>query len=87
MEELGKLNVVSLLVEGGGMVLGSFFDAGLVDKVYAFIAPMIIGGDQAPSPVAGQGVAKLIDACQLERTQLHHCGPDWLIVGYPTQRS
>ncbi len=87
LDELGKQHVVSLLVEGGGMVLGSFFDAGLVDKVYAFIAPMIIGGSQAPSPVAGQGVSKVIDAWQLERTQLHHCGPDWLIVGYLTARS
>lgn len=87
LDELGKQNVVSLLLEGGGMVLGSFFDTGLVDKVYVFIAPMIIGGGQAPSPVAGQGVSKIIDAWQLERTQLHHCGPDWLIVGYPVRRS
>ncbi len=87
LDALGKQNVVSLLVEGGGMVLGSFFDAGLVDKVYAFIAPMIIGVSQAPSPVAVQGVPKIIEAWQLERTQLHHCGPDWLIVGYPTRSS
>ena len=87
LEELGRQDVVSLLVEGGGMVLGSFFDAGLVDKVHAFIAPVIIGGDQAPSPVAGQGVSKMAEAWQLERTQTHRYGPDWLIVGYPTPRS
>ena len=40
------------LVEGGGRVLGSFFDEGLIDKVHAVIAPMIIGGDAAGAVVA-----------------------------------
>ncbi len=87
LAELGQQDVVSLLVEGGGMVLGSFFDAELVDKVYAFIAPVIIGGGQAPSPVAGRGVSRMAEAWQLERIQTHRYGLDWLIVGYPTPRS
>jgi diaminohydroxyphosphoribosylaminopyrimidine deaminase/5-amino-6-(5-phosphoribosylamino)uracil reductase len=81
--ELGRRNVVSLLVEGGGMVLGSLFDAGLVDKVYAFIAPMIIGGDAAPSPVAGQGAQNMAQAWRLQRTRFERIGVDWLITGYP----
>ena len=45
----------TLLVEGGGVVLGSFFDAGLVDKLHAVIAPMIVGAADAPAAVAGEG--------------------------------
>jgi diaminohydroxyphosphoribosylaminopyrimidine deaminase/5-amino-6-(5-phosphoribosylamino)uracil reductase len=83
MAELGRRDVTSLLVEGGGTVLGSLFDAGLVDKVYAFIAPMIIGGGGAPSPVAGRGVPKMAQARRLRRTSIEPIGADWLITGYP----
>ena len=55
LAELGRGDTTSVLVEGGGEVLGSLFDAGLVDKVVAFVAPTIIGGAGAPSPVAGAG--------------------------------
>jgi diaminohydroxyphosphoribosylaminopyrimidine deaminase/5-amino-6-(5-phosphoribosylamino)uracil reductase len=83
LAELGHRDVVSLLVEGGGMVLGSLFDAGLVDKVCAFIAPLIIGGGEAASPVAGQGILKMAQACRLQRTNFQSVGSDWLITGYP----
>lgn len=81
--ELGRRDIVSLLVEGGGMILGSLFDAGLVDKVHAFIAPVIIGGAEAASPVAGQGVPAMAQAWRLQRTNLEPIGADWLITGYP----
>lgn len=81
--ELGRRDVVSLLVEGGGTVLGSLFDAGLVDKVYAFIAPMIIGGQKAPSPVAGRGALTMAQAWGLQCTNFEAIGTDWLITGYP----
>ena len=87
LAELGRRDVVSLVVEGGGMLLGSLFDAGLVDKVYAFIAPSIIGGAEAASPVEGKGAARMADAWRLERTDLRRMGPDWLITGYPAARS
>ena len=45
MEHLGSRGIVNLLVEGGGSVHGAFLDAGLVDKVYAFVAPKIVGGE------------------------------------------
>jgi diaminohydroxyphosphoribosylaminopyrimidine deaminase / 5-amino-6-(5-phosphoribosylamino)uracil reductase len=81
--ELGRRGVVSLLVEGGGTVLGSLFDAGLVDKVQAFIAPVIIGGHQAASPVEGQGVQCMAQAWRLAGAGLEPVGQDWLITGYP----
>ena len=87
LAELGRRGVVSLLAEGGGMVLGSLFDGGLVDKVYAFIAPVIIGGQGAPSPVEGQGADNMAGARKMERTSLRTIGSDWLIVGYPAARA
>ncbi len=87
LAELGRRDVVSLMVEGGGMVLGSLFDARLVDKVYAFIAPLIIGGSQASSPVEGRGVEQLAGAWRMEGASVRTVGPDWLVVGYPEKKS
>ena len=58
LEALANRNVTSLLVEGGGELLGSLFDARLVDKVMFFYAPIIIGGRKAVTAVAGEGVQK-----------------------------
>jgi diaminohydroxyphosphoribosylaminopyrimidine deaminase/5-amino-6-(5-phosphoribosylamino)uracil reductase len=80
---LGRREVTSLLVEGGGTVLGSFFQARLVDKVMAFLAPLIIGGREAPGAVAGEGVGHLADAPRLERVQVEWLGEDLLVTGYP----
>jgi diaminohydroxyphosphoribosylaminopyrimidine deaminase/5-amino-6-(5-phosphoribosylamino)uracil reductase len=65
------------------MVIGSLFDAGLVDKVYAFIAPVIIGGSRASSPVEGRGAEHMAGALRMEGAGVRNVGPDWLVVGYP----
>ncbi|MBI3949504.1 MAG: bifunctional diaminohydroxyphosphoribosylaminopyrimidine deaminase/5-amino-6-(5-phosphoribosylamino)uracil reductase RibD [Acidobacteria bacterium] len=80
---LGRREIASLLVEGGGTVLGAFFAQGLVNKVCAFIAPLIIGGCHAMTPVGGIGVDRLADALRLERVELQQLGTDVLIGGYP----
>ena len=82
LAELGRGDTTSVLVEGGGEVLGSLFDAGLVDKVVAFVAPTIIGGAGAPSPVAGAGVQRIADASRLTRVRTLRLGRDLAIVGY-----
>ncbi|MCP4231228.1 MAG: bifunctional diaminohydroxyphosphoribosylaminopyrimidine deaminase/5-amino-6-(5-phosphoribosylamino)uracil reductase RibD [bacterium] len=64
--ELGKRDILSVLFEGGGELLGSVIDDGLADKVHAFIAPMIIGGSEAISPIGGVGAAIVNDAIRLE---------------------
>ena len=78
---LGERQITSVLVEGGGILVGSLFDQGLVDRVFAFIAPIIIGGE-AKTPVAGRGVDKLSDAYCLERVTTARFGEDTLISGY-----
>jgi len=82
LDALGKREVTSLLVEGGGTLLASFFEQRLVDKVLAFVAPLIIGGRGAPTPVGGQGVARLSQALRLERVRVEKVGTDVLISGY-----
>jgi diaminohydroxyphosphoribosylaminopyrimidine deaminase/5-amino-6-(5-phosphoribosylamino)uracil reductase len=83
LAELGRRGVVNLLVEGGGTLLGSLFDLKLVDKVYAFIAPVIIGGQRAASPVEGLGAAELAGAWRIARSKMEPVGSDWLVLGYP----
>lgn len=82
MEELGKRGVASLLVEGGGTTLASAFEAGIVDKVMFFIAPKIVGGRDAVTPVEGKGVALMDDAIQLDEVSVSRVGGDILVEGY-----
>jgi diaminohydroxyphosphoribosylaminopyrimidine deaminase/5-amino-6-(5-phosphoribosylamino)uracil reductase len=82
---LGERGVLSLLVEGGGVLHASFFAQGLVDKVHAIIAPKIVGGTAYPA-VAGDGVARMVDAIALRDIEITQLGDDVAIVGYPTPR-
>lgn len=81
LHELGRREIRSLLVEGGPTVHGSFFDAGLVNEVWAFLAPVIIGGRDAPGAVAGTGISSLEDALRLQSVEIERCGPDVLLRG------
>ena len=87
LTHLGSRGVMNLLVEGGGSVHGAFFDMGLVDKVYAFVAPVIVGGETSLSPVEGLGVAVMANAWRLAETRTEQIGPDWLIIGYPRKQT
>jgi diaminohydroxyphosphoribosylaminopyrimidine deaminase/5-amino-6-(5-phosphoribosylamino)uracil reductase len=82
LKALGEREITSLLVEGGGTLLGSFFDLGLVDKVVAFISPVILGGTGSPSPVAGAGATTMTDAIRLKRTSMAVIGQDVVMTGY-----
>ena len=83
LQALGVRGVVSVLVEGGGTLLGSLFDLGLVDKMAAFLAPVVIGGRSAPSPVGGEGAASMAEALKMKGVRLEQIGEDILVVGYP----
>jgi diaminohydroxyphosphoribosylaminopyrimidine deaminase/5-amino-6-(5-phosphoribosylamino)uracil reductase len=82
---LKQREIQSVLVEGGSEVAGSFLDAGLVDKVTFIYAPLIIGGSDAPSAVAGAGTARLSDAMRLKDISVREFHPDIEITGYPTE--
>ncbi len=82
MKKLGEREITSVLVEGGGILLGSLFDSNLVDKVIVFVAPIIIGGEGAKAAVAGKGVDMIGDALKLERISTEKFGGDIMISGY-----
>jgi diaminohydroxyphosphoribosylaminopyrimidine deaminase/5-amino-6-(5-phosphoribosylamino)uracil reductase len=82
LEALGKWEITSVLVEGGGVLLGYLFDQGLVDKVIAFIAPIIIGGAEAKTAVAGRGVDRVTESLRLERMKVDKLGDDLMVSGY-----
>lgn len=82
LDELGKRGILSLLVEGGSEVHGSFFADGLVDKVHAYLAPRLIGGREAPGAIGGSGVERLVEAVQLRDLETTRLGADILVTGY-----
>lgn len=81
MEQLGAMKITSVLVEGGGSVNFSLLQAGLADRVYAFIAPKLVGGRDALTPVEGDGFQELDHAVELENIQLRQLGSDVLLTG------
>ncbi|VAX41685.1 Diaminohydroxyphosphoribosylaminopyrimidine deaminase / 5-amino-6-(5-phosphoribosylamino)uracil reductase [hydrothermal vent metagenome] len=82
LKELGRKQMTHLLVEGGGMVLGSFFDLQLVDETHLFIAPKIIGGEHSLSPVGGVGNKTVPQISLLEQKEVQFLGEDIYIRGF-----
>src|SRR5579859_1161350 len=86
VSELTKLSITGILVEGGSTVVGSFFDARLVDKVYAYHAPIVIGGENSLSAVGGEGVSKVANASVLTHVKHKIFGDNVLTYGYVSHR-
>ena len=83
---LGEIDVTSVLVEGGGELLGSLFDARLVDKVALFYAPIVIGGRDAVTAVAGTGVATVPRAVRMRDCHWQRIGKDEMLVEARVER-
>src|SRR3989440_2200166 len=83
LDELGKRSIQSVLIEGGPFLAALLLEAGLVNKVTFFVAPIIVGGQDAPSAIGGSGVEKIADALQLDRVEVAQHGRDVEITGYP----
>jgi diaminohydroxyphosphoribosylaminopyrimidine deaminase/5-amino-6-(5-phosphoribosylamino)uracil reductase len=82
MVELGEDRITSIMIEAGGTLAASALSSGIVDKVNFFIAPKIIGGKTAPTPVGGKGFEKLSQAINLKCAKVKMLGRDVLIEGY-----
>ena len=83
LQELAKRDIQSVLVEGGAEVAGSFYDAKLIDKISFFIAPIVIGGKDAPTAIGGHGAQVLASAMRLRDVTVNNYGADLEISGYP----
>ena len=79
---LGEREITTVLVEGGGALLGSFFDCRLVEKVVAFIAPVIIGGQGSVGAVGGKGPSSIAHAFRLSDVEVETLDPDIIVTGY-----
>ena len=87
LEELGRRSIQSVLVEGGASLAGLLLEAGLVNKVTFFVAPMIMGGQESPSAIGGAGAETIAEAVQLEKVEVHQHDNDVEITGYPAKRA
>jgi diaminohydroxyphosphoribosylaminopyrimidine deaminase/5-amino-6-(5-phosphoribosylamino)uracil reductase len=76
LKRLGGRGMTNIMVEGGGKTLGSFFDAGLADEAIVFVAPRLIGGGHAFSPLAAKGVGKMSEVVGPMEMKVTVCGDD-----------
>lgn len=82
LKDLAKRGAANVLIEGGGEVIASAFEAKVVDKIYFFISPKIIGGRQAVTSVEGAGVDRVGKAIKIKKAAIHKLGGDFMIEGY-----
>jgi diaminohydroxyphosphoribosylaminopyrimidine deaminase/5-amino-6-(5-phosphoribosylamino)uracil reductase len=82
LDELGRRRMTNILVEGGSEVLGSFLDAGAIDEVHVFIAPRLVGGSAARTPLGGRGVDRLEEALELAEWRMEMVEGDLLAHGW-----
>jgi diaminohydroxyphosphoribosylaminopyrimidine deaminase/5-amino-6-(5-phosphoribosylamino)uracil reductase len=81
LQELYKRSIQSVLVEGGANVAGVFLDARLIDRASFFIAPIIIGGREAPTAIGGTGAQRIADAANLDEVEIIRHGRDIEVTG------
>ena len=83
LDELYKLGITDVLVEGGAEINGSFLSARLINKVLIFMAPKILGGRHSKTPFAGMDIDCIDEGLQLEFDSIEQVGPDLCITAYP----
>jgi len=82
MRVLGEREITSVLIEGGAEVNASALEAGIVDKILVFVAPILIGGKDAPGPLGGKGIQRLASAFKIKNMTVNQIGDDFLLEGY-----
>jgi diaminohydroxyphosphoribosylaminopyrimidine deaminase/5-amino-6-(5-phosphoribosylamino)uracil reductase len=81
LEELGRRRLTNVLVEGGGQLLGGLLDGRQIDEVHVFVAPKLVGGELARSPIEGEGFAAMSDAMALDSPEWRQLGGDLYFTG------
>jgi diaminohydroxyphosphoribosylaminopyrimidine deaminase / 5-amino-6-(5-phosphoribosylamino)uracil reductase len=79
LDQLGSLGIMSILLEGGPHLAGAFLDAGEVDEIRLFIAPVVVGGSNARDPLEGEGAERIAEAIRALRLDVERIGDDVLI--------
>jgi diaminohydroxyphosphoribosylaminopyrimidine deaminase/5-amino-6-(5-phosphoribosylamino)uracil reductase len=79
LDQLAALDIAAVLLEGGPHLAGAFLDAGEIDEVRLFLAPMLLGGASARDPLEGEGVGRISDAISALTLDCEHVGEDLLI--------
>lgn len=87
MGQLGEMGIDSILLEGGATLNWSALAEGIVDEVQMYIAPKLVGGEMAKTPVAGMGVNKLEDAFEIEWKEIQKVGEDVLLTARIKRRN
>ncbi|MGE5213324.1 MAG: bifunctional diaminohydroxyphosphoribosylaminopyrimidine deaminase/5-amino-6-(5-phosphoribosylamino)uracil reductase RibD [Nitrospirota bacterium] len=82
LKDLGKRSITSVLIEGGGKVLGEALDKRLIDKVQIYLGPMLTGGPVVAFP--GEGAGKTADALRLVRVEYQQLGQTVAVTAYPS---
>jgi diaminohydroxyphosphoribosylaminopyrimidine deaminase/5-amino-6-(5-phosphoribosylamino)uracil reductase len=82
MQQLGAIEITSVLIEGGSRVLASAFAAGIVDKIFFFYAPKILGGDDGVPICSGRGAELMRESIAVGNIEVHRFGDDVMIEGY-----
>lgn len=86
MRELSRRGIQNVLVEGGGELVASLFTHKLVDKIFFFVAPKIIGGRDAVTSVEGRGIRRMHDALRLDKVKLKRVAGDILVEAEVSER-
>ena len=79
LDQLGADGVGSVLLEGGPHLAGAFMDAGEVDEMRLFLAPMVLGGRTARDPLEGEGVDAIADAARALTLECERVGEDLFV--------
>jgi len=82
LRKLGERNIVSLLIEGGANVNWVALENGLVDKVFLYYAPKILGGSHSIPLAGGRGFRNMDESAQVKNIRLHRFGEDFAVEGY-----
>ena len=82
LQELGRREITSVLLEAGAKLNGAALDAGIVDKVFLYYAPKILGGTNALPLASGQGIRAMRDALAVRNIRHYQFGEDFAVEGY-----